>query len=156
MKTTIDVIITTTESKDVYFTGLTLLSKDEYLKYKKNIKPCDYWWWLRSPGSLSNRASDVYSDGSLYGSYVNYANGSVRPALIINPISNLRINTSFNYYGHKWTAISEDYALCDDAFCKMAFREGCMATDNNDYEASDVKKYLDEVWNDMNKGDKNV
>ncbi len=43
------------------------------------------WWWLRSPGSFSDDAADVDSDGSvdLYGSSVNFSSG-VRPALWIN------------------------------------------------------------------------
>ncbi len=41
------------------------------------------WWWLRSPGSLSNIAAGVYADGSLYfGGYgVNDYGTAVRPAL---------------------------------------------------------------------------
>lgn len=44
------------------------------------------WWWLRSLGNISSRASYVDSDGSVYffGNFVNYDNGSVRPAFWIN------------------------------------------------------------------------
>lgn len=44
------------------------------------------WWWLRSPGSNSGLAADVYIDGSVYnfGDYVNYDYVAVRPALWIN------------------------------------------------------------------------
>ena len=43
------------------------------------------WWWLRSPGGNQATAADVYHDGGVvyYGDDVNFANGSVRPALWI-------------------------------------------------------------------------
>lgn len=44
---------------------------------------CRYWW-LRSPGDSANRAADVYGDGGIdSGSYVDYNNYAVRPALYI-------------------------------------------------------------------------
>ena len=38
-------------------------------------------WWLRSPGSISNIAAEVGTDGALIGYYVNYSGFAVRPAL---------------------------------------------------------------------------
>ena len=42
------------------------------------------WWWLRSPGSALDIASNVYTDDSLYNGYVRNTFGCVRPALWIN------------------------------------------------------------------------
>ena len=42
------------------------------------------WWWLRSPGYLSNFASYIYFDGSLYYDLVYLVNGAVRPAFWLN------------------------------------------------------------------------
>ena len=42
------------------------------------------WWWLRSPGIDSYRASNVNGGGSIYGSYVYFSYGSVRPAFWLN------------------------------------------------------------------------
>jgi len=44
------------------------------------------WWWLRSPGSSTNRAAYVYHDGSLdlNGNRVNSDWGAVRPSICIN------------------------------------------------------------------------
>ena len=44
------------------------------------------WWWLRSPGYLSNRASNVGRTGFIYvnGSTVTWAAGGIRPALWLN------------------------------------------------------------------------
>lgn len=133
---------------DVEFDGLTLLSKEEYNKYQDGIKPVNFWWWLRSPGGDSYCASFVYGDGSLDRSYVSYASGSVRPALILKS-NNLLIGDRFNFYNYNWTVISDQYALCDEAFCEMEFREKWNAENANDYKYSDVKKYLDEQWRKM-------
>ena len=44
------------------------------------------WWWLRSPGYMSNHAADVYNYGDIYqlGSIVNYNYVAVRPAFWLN------------------------------------------------------------------------
>ncbi len=42
------------------------------------------WWWLRSPGCYSDRASLVVRDGSLNHYYVYSSNGAVRPAFWLN------------------------------------------------------------------------
>ncbi len=41
------------------------------------------WWWLRSPGTLSNSAAGVDTDGSIYGYgyYVNFALNAARPCV---------------------------------------------------------------------------
>ena len=52
--------------------------------YKTSNGNC--WWWLRSPGSISNRAASVYDLGSVYryGTDVDIDFVAVRPALWIN------------------------------------------------------------------------
>ena len=50
------------------------------------------WWWLRSPGHISEYAADVNTNGYAYAGAnynVNYADGGVRPALHISPSSSL-------------------------------------------------------------------
>ena len=44
------------------------------------------WWWLRSPGYLSDHAANVYCTGLIdqSGLYVNYAKVAVRPAFWLN------------------------------------------------------------------------
>lgn len=146
----------TTVEQDCDFCGLTLLSKEEYVKRKDRIKPIESWWWLSSPGYGSSRASSVADDGSLdYFNRVDMGHGYVRPALIIlNPKSqNLKIGDKFKFYEHNWTMISERYALCDEEFCRMAFREYWAAKNANIYEASDIKRYLDDEWDKMKGGE---
>ena len=44
------------------------------------------WWWLRSPGSNSDRAADILTYGGVldYGNYVDFGDDAVRPALWID------------------------------------------------------------------------
>ena len=49
------------------------------------------WWWLRSPGRDPKYAAYVYFDGSVdrCGTYVNYFNNAVRPALWLDLTSDI-------------------------------------------------------------------
>lgn len=137
---------------DIEFDGLKLLSTEEYDKYKDNIKRVDFWWWLSSVGYYGSRAFNVYYDDNVYSDNVNSKFGSVRPALILKT-NTLSIGGKFKFYGYSWTVISEKFALCDQAFCRMAFRENWNTGDTNSYEVSDIKKYLDEQWENIKNED---
>ena len=60
-----------------------LLSIDEYKAYENIISNATNWWWLRSPGYISDNAAFAIRDGgvSVYGIRVNYDITGVRPAL---------------------------------------------------------------------------
>lgn len=146
----IDKIITSIIEQEIQLEGLILLSKEEYEESKKRIGLIDNWWWLRSPGDLTSSACGINIFGSLDYFYVDFTYGSVRPALILNLDSSLKIGDKFRFYNHNWTVISEQSALCDEAFCKMQFRNDWMAEDGNMYEVSDIKKYIDGEWAKMN------
>lgn len=126
--------------------GITLLSLAEYQELKSNIS-LKHWWWLRSPGRSASNAAfmvGVYGDVHDYGYSVNGEFG-VRPALILDS-SNLNVGDSFEFGNHTFTVISEKYALCDDAIGKHCFRKDWNAKDANNYEASDVKKYVEDWY----------
>ena len=80
----------------------------EYTKYNGNI-----WWWLRSPGDVSDFAAGVDGSGWVgrYGSYVIYGSGGVRPALHLNL-------SSSNLYSYAGTV------------CSDAMKSGESGTDN--------------------------
>lgn len=137
-------IVSTTKEVSLHIDGITLLSVDEYRKVKNYIKPLDFNWWFRSPGDNSYHAARVngvgivYFDGFRVDSYLG-----VRPALRINlKSSDFQIGDSFRFGAHTWTVITKDYALCDTTICNMPFREDWQAQDANDYEKSDIKKFL--------------
>ncbi len=140
---------------DIDITGITLLSIDEYEATKKNIPPLDALdeWWLRSPGNLSRRAACVRPHGvDDLGRYVESHYIGVRPALRINPKSaNLQIREKIRLGGFIWTYVSEGTLLCDSIITYMPFREDWRAKDSNEYEASDVKKFLEKWFATVNK-----
>lgn len=61
--------------------SVTLLSKEEYEKYKPLIPKRNTYWWTRSPSiSHANNACTVYPSGSVYTSNGNGAHGVPPPA----------------------------------------------------------------------------
>ena len=81
------------EYEDEYPVGKLIPADDGWFFSNKNdsarIAKYDneaWCWWLRSPGDYGNYAASVGDDGSVgvYGFYVTYDHGSVRPALWLN------------------------------------------------------------------------
>lgn len=135
--------IYTTEDLSVHFYGITLLSSKEYDEYKNIIPIINGWWWLRSSGSHRSFATEVYNDDSPCSRYVSNVSGCVRPALIGNfKSSNLRYSDKFILIGYNWTVLNDWLALCDDVVGKTYFRKDANASDANDFEHSDIKKWL--------------
>lgn len=133
---------------DIDIVGITLLSKEEYLEFKKNIKPFNDWWWLRSSGHVSNCASNVGSDGFINSFRVDDAYVSIRPVLIYKS-DNLLIGDTVTLVGKSWTVVSDKYILCNEKLCRMQFRRDYISDNANSYELSDIKKFLD-TWFDYN------
>ena len=134
---------------------VTLLSIAEYEAAKEYIPMIKGWWWLRSPGSLGYRAAVVFSVGwvDTRGNYVSLTPGVVRPALRVSNLQSLNLQIGdkiFDLAGHTWTVIADDLMLCDDGIGQHCFREDWETEDSNVYEASDVKKYLEE-WAQENR-----
>ena len=137
------------EKEDImpYITGATLLSVEEARQLDKETLRASGGWWLRSPGDYANLAAFVYGDVghvSDYGRSVDRAFG-VRPALEISKSSGYKIGESVDFGGHSFTIISDTHALCDDIIGECAFRKDFKAKDVNEYEASDIKRYV-ETW----------
>lgn len=137
-------------TKSLKVTGITLLSVEEYKKAKVYIASIGGWWWLRSPGGSSNYAADVHTDGGvdIYGDSVLFRNNRVRPALEVTNLKSFNLNPKdkiIDLAGHDWTVISDTMVLCDESIGYHCFREDWKAPDANDYEKSDVKRFL-ESW----------
>lgn len=137
--------------------GATLLSKKEVENLlTKEERRCTYqggccFWWLRSPGNCQYRTTSVLSDGSVsyHGLGVSHDGGCVRPALILNlNSSTLQIGDVFEFGDNKFKIISNKYALCEEAIGRCIFRKDWRAKDSNVYEKSDVKKYVDNWFQD--------
>lgn len=142
--------IITHEPMDITIDKITLLSAEEYERCKEHIPAVNYWWWLRTPGNYSFGAALVYDDGyvSRDVDYVGYDYVSVRPVVVVrlNPESpNLQIGDKLDFAGYTWTMIDANMALCDSVVGQTSFRKDSDAPDANDYEKSDVRKWL-EQW----------
>ena len=131
------------EDANVTFYGITLLLKEEYLEHTNLISNNANWWWLRSPGIRHSLAEYVNDDGSLGYNYVDGVGGSVRPVLIGTlKSSNLERGAKFNLAGRTWTVLNDELALCDESVGKTYFRKDWQAADANNYDTSDIKKWL--------------
>ena len=128
-------------------TGATLLSVEEAKQLDKEILKASGSWWLRSPGFAHKAAfvSGEYGDIRVHGYPVRESFG-VRPALIISDLesSNLKIGGSIAFGNHNFTIISDNYTLCNDIIGECVFRKDWITKDADDYEASDIKKYVDD------------
>lgn len=124
---------------------ITLLSAEEAEKVSEENLVYNYWWWLRSPGYYPNTTAGIYEFDDLvdyHSGYIRYEDGAVRPALIINQKTKLYENIKvFDKY---WTYIGNNLYLLasfEKPLTTMAFNSD--ESKGNDYETSDVKKFLD-------------
>lgn len=131
---------------------ITLLSKEEYEKYKSAIPTINRRWWLRSPSISQRSAVGVHYDGdvSKVGYLVLNRNIAVRPALHLNlEIADNQfwckpeklIGTKLEYGKYTWTVLDasfgEIYALCDEFIADHRFDP-----ESNDWDKSELKRWL--------------
>lgn len=116
---------------------VTLLTKEEYEKYKLFIPILHHWWWLRSPGY--NYGDVVYTVGSVdpSGGYVDDDSYAVRPALKSKSID-LPVGNVFSALGNRWVVIDKGIAISDDVITHRRFD-----SKSNSYAESELKKWLD-------------
>ena len=138
------------ESADIKVDGITLLSIEEYEVCEENISTLEDAWWLRSPGETRGKVAYVCKYGINSDGVFASHKMSVRPALKIADLksANLHIGDKFHLFNYDWTIISNALALCDcsiadrEVFCEYEYGA---VRDYNEYESSDVKKYV-EAW----------
>ena len=131
---------------DVSFSGIKLLSLEEFQRLKGNIPLLRDWWWLSSPGICEGLAAIVNIDGTddPYGDNVD-SKAAVRPVLLIPDTKGLDIGDTLTVANRTWTYIGDGYALCDSRIGNECFRENWRGKDTNDYEKSDIKVFI-ENW----------
>lgn len=128
-------------------TGATLLSTEEARQLDEKILKAPDVWWLRSHGDDDVSAACVNACGYVYDSGYDVRQCfGVRPALKLSNLegSGLQIGGRFTFGDYNFTIISEKRALCNKIVWRSIFREDGGAKDANDYEASDVKKFVDD------------
>ena len=142
--------VTKTQVQELIVNSITLLPAKVFEECGKRIPLLETYWWLRDAGETSreSRAMGVYYDGTLdqYGTIVKSTIYAVRPALEVNQTGgDWGVGDKFRLFGYDWTIISDRYALCDSSIGTCCFREDDQAEDADQYEASDVKKFV-EKW----------
>lgn len=105
-------------------------------------------WWLRTQGNWVNYAQCVFRIGQIDkdGTFVSFQNICVRPALKIN-ITDPCVSKgdTFRFGGYEFKIINSELAwMYKDDIGPYLFRYDSGADDANDYEVSDVKKYIEE------------
>lgn len=132
--------------------GATLLSLNEADQLPSELRKYHNWWWLRNSSYIYYRAACVDHRGYFIdgGYFVDDYSNVVRPALQIKKpnSSNLKIGDVFEFGGKTFKIISNNLAFCLSDIGTCAFRRNWKAEDANDYEKSDVKKYVDEWFVD--------
>ena len=137
----------TTVPEEIEITGATLLSIEEAEALPLRLRKYNNWWWLRSPVYNKCRAAYVYNNGHVGGSgSVDNFDYVVRPALKITDLSsNLKVGDVFIFGEKKFEIVADSFAFCIEDIGTRCFRKDWRAEDANDYEKSDVKKYVD-AW----------
>lgn len=141
-----------TETQDLEIVDATLLAW-EAEKLPMTLRRYNKWWWLRLPNMLrtysaNSYASVIYADGVVdySGIGVHYGDVTVRPALEIKNLesSAFDVGDVFIFGGKRFEVINSKTAFCLEDIGTCAFREDWRAEDANNYETSDVKKFVDD------------
>ena len=140
--------------------GITLLSIEEYEANKDVISHINNDWWLRSQGNAGFSAFVDGNESELVksGRPADFDLG-VRPVLIYTPkSSNLNRGDKIQISNYKWTVLSDNLILCDKIVGHTCFREDRDATFANNYDASDIKAWLNNwfLMNDIKSIKKNI
>lgn len=149
MKIKVNAKVVSRIETSVDIVGATLLTIEEEVEALPNhLRPYTNWWWLRSPGYISRLATYAHLDGSVddLGNLVHNCNASVRPALQIANLksTDLKVGDSIFFNDKEFEIISDTLAFCKTDIGTHWFRKDWQAEDANDYEESDVKKFVDD------------
>lgn len=162
-----DALCYTDNEKAVY--SVTLLTPDEYVRYRENVKPLPHeelssvrWWlkeetphrgygtllidenthhYLDADGTVREKTADMMQNGEIFPDSV-YCVCQVRPVL---HMKKLTVGEQVSLNGYTFTAISGDLALCDDSIGISTYSYEKDMDRASDYECSEVKAFI-ESW----------
>lgn len=120
---------------------ITLLTAEEYKRYKPQIPPIKDWWWLRFNGYVQDYAAFVDCGGYVhdyYGRNVDDSLIAVRPVLKSEAI-NLPVGEKFIALGNRWVVIGDHFAVSEDVITHRRYDKK-----SNDWETSELKAWLEE------------
>lgn len=144
-----DKSFTTKEGIKIY--EAALLSGYEAMKTPVEIRKYKNNYWLREAGAHPYYSMFVYEDGlvGFLGIYTSYDKFYVRPSLIISDVeeSGLSIGDKFVFGGKTFQIIYDTIAFCLEDIGRSCFRRDYKAEFANEYEKSDIKKFVDGWFN---------
>lgn len=126
---------------------ITLLTSDEFEKYKSNIPSTYDSWWLRTPGADSCSVACVLANGNVNTTdcFYDFIPQGVRPAVIFNDGSNVSVSDKLEIGGNVYTVLDTNYegvgkalALCDKCVANTFFD-----LSSNAWETSQLKHWLE-------------
>ena len=131
---------------------ITLLSEEEYAKYKSIISNAGWYWWLKTLDShYDDGIRVVDDDGSLSFGNRDDCVGGVRPLCIFNLESSnpmfwrkpkTLVGSKIKCGKFEWTVLNAEagelYALCDEIIAKHRFD-----SKTNVWEDSELKAWLE-------------
>lgn len=152
MELTVEKLITKTESVKLDIIEATLPSIEEVKVFPKELRQYHNWWWLRSPSNnYFHSAACVNYDGSIncVGTIVCDNDIAVRPILRLANLNDttLKIGDKFVFKDKTFQIVSDDIAFCLEDIGTSRFNKDYMKKLANDYEKSDIKKYIERWFN---------
>ena len=131
---------------------ISLLSENDYIKYRHLIPLVNAWYWLKTPEPLYKNAVRIIDErGDLAGLYCSTNGGDVRPVcffdfepgdLLFWYKGEKLIGSKIKYGAYSWTVLNIEnnklYALCDEIIAT------CRRFDDksNVFERSELKYWL--------------
>ena len=117
------------------FKNITLLTDEEYIKYKSLIPVTDDWWWLKTPYSAyKNGVRAIKCYGDRCNNFCFSDNGGVRPLCVFEVETadsifwskpEMLIGSKIEYGKYKWTVLNVEssvlYVLCDEIITRRRF-----------------------------------
>lgn len=76
------------------FKEITLLSKEEYKKYKQTIPLVKGWWWLRSPSDYHYNSANIHCVNNLG----EISNALIHDVFAIRPALKLNLDVCDNLF----------------------------------------------------------
>ena len=134
---------------DLDIDEITLLTAEEASQLPIDILHSESWWWLKSPGYYQPyNVSSVHFDGKwiCFEDRCDRDDGGIRPAIKVadSDTSGLTTGAKIAFGGYCWTMVLPQTLLCDSIIEYRCWREDSTAADANDWEKSDIKKWLEE------------
>ena len=145
------------QETDLKLLGARLLTAAEYEACRKLIPiSFDVSLWLKDAGERRGEAAYVYTNNTanLSGMNTDYSLG-IRPAIEYDPEgAELKDGYRVEINGKMFTVVKQGVLLADEVIGWGPFRKDKFAPDCGDYEASDIKKTIDEWYSKEIVGEK--